>query len=339
MNEAARPGTGAAVLGFPENGPYGVEPARVGRTRNVLSQDAYGRGPVQRRITALRGLVRSGNSGGPAVDGDGRVVTTIFAAARKSGSGSGFGVPDSVVRDALEREPRPGVHRPLLALAGQVAMNGGVQLRSLLALAGVLVGLTVATAPASAQKPPNPCLDAAQRAQLRCPDLIMRRPFGLRVDPFVHPGHVMLRAGNSIDSVGAGPAELFGVRSSRMYMKARQRIYRRAKGQRLGVSTGARLYFKYVPGQRSYWKFLHAAQFDLYRLRSNGTRGQRVRRGPKVSYCLRDLEHTRPGKARSPRGRVYPACNTSSRTRKVRLGTSVGWSDVYPPGYPDSTST
>ena len=77
------------------------------------------------------------------------------------------------------------------------------------------LALTVVPAPASAQKPPNPCLDAAQRAQLRCPDLIMRRPFGLRVDPFVSPGRVMLRAGNSIDSVGAGPAELFGVRSRR----------------------------------------------------------------------------------------------------------------------------
>ncbi len=101
MNEAAPPGTGAAVLGYPENGPYDVEPARVGRTRTVISQDAYGRGPVQRRITALRGLVRSGNSGGPAVDSQGRVVTTIFAAARESGSGSGFGVPDSIVRRAL----------------------------------------------------------------------------------------------------------------------------------------------------------------------------------------------------------------------------------------------
>lgn len=214
-------------------------------------------------------------------------------------------------------------------------MNGGVHTRSLLALAGVLAGLAVVPAPASAQKPPNPCLDAAFRAQLRCPDLIMRRPFGLRIDPFVRPGRVMLRAGNSIDSVGAGPAELFGVRSSRMYMKARQRIYRRAKGQRIGVATGARLYYKYVPRQTSYWKFHNAAKFDLYRLRADGTRGKRVRRGPKVSYCLRDLDHTRPRKARSPRRRVYPACNTSSRTRKVRLGTSVGWSDVYPPGYPE----
>ena len=111
MNEAARPGTGAAVLGYPENGPYDVEPARVGRTRTVLSQDAYGRGPVQRRITALRGLVRSGNSGGPAVDGQGRVVTTIFAAARESGSGSGFGVPDSIVRRALAGAREPGLER------------------------------------------------------------------------------------------------------------------------------------------------------------------------------------------------------------------------------------
>ena len=36
-------------------------------------------------MTALRGLVRSGNSGGPMVDGDGRVVTTIFAATTTRG--------------------------------------------------------------------------------------------------------------------------------------------------------------------------------------------------------------------------------------------------------------
>jgi S1-C subfamily serine protease len=99
----ARPGTSAAVLGFPENGPFDVEPARLGRTGTVLSRDAYGDGPVTRKITAMRGLVRSGNSGGPMVDGSGRVVTTIFAATLRSGSGSGFGVPDTTVRDALSR--------------------------------------------------------------------------------------------------------------------------------------------------------------------------------------------------------------------------------------------
>jgi Trypsin-like peptidase domain/Colicin V production protein len=101
LNVGAEPGASAAVLGFPENGPYDVQPGRLGQTRTVISQDAYGRGPVRRRITSLRGLVRSGNSGGPMVDGRGRVVTTIFAAATGSGSGTGFGVPDTIVQEAL----------------------------------------------------------------------------------------------------------------------------------------------------------------------------------------------------------------------------------------------
>jgi S1-C subfamily serine protease len=103
----ARAGTSAAILGFPGNGPYDVQPGRLGRTQALLTDDAYGRGPIQRRITTLRGLVRSGNSGGPMVDGDGQVVTTIFAATVGNGGKTGFGVPDSVVRDALGRAAAP----------------------------------------------------------------------------------------------------------------------------------------------------------------------------------------------------------------------------------------
>lgn len=106
MNADARVGAAAAVLGFPENGPYDVRPARLGPTDTVLSQDAYGRGPVQRPITSLRGLVRPGNSGGPAVDASGRVVTTIFAAATGRRR-TGYGVPDRVVREALGRARGP----------------------------------------------------------------------------------------------------------------------------------------------------------------------------------------------------------------------------------------
>jgi hypothetical protein len=192
--------------------------------------------------------------------------------------------------------------------------------------------LSAAPAALAQPNPPNPCLDPAQRAQLRCPDLQMSKPFGLTLDPFVWPGHVVLRAGNSINSIGRGPAELFGVRDSRTGMRARQRIYRRGGGK-IGIATGARLLFKPIPGQGAYWKFLYAAEFELFRRDGKGRRGQRARRGPKVSYCLRDLAHSRPGLPRSPRGFRYPACNQSSKTRKVTLGTSVGWSDVYPPGY------
>jgi S1-C subfamily serine protease len=101
MAPTAPPGTAGAVLGFPENGPYDVEPARIGDTRTVISQDAYGRGPVTRRIVTLRARVRHGNSGGPVVDGDGRVVATIFAAAVGGRAAGGYAIPDDVVRSAL----------------------------------------------------------------------------------------------------------------------------------------------------------------------------------------------------------------------------------------------
>jgi hypothetical protein len=100
-------GTSGALLGFPENGPLDVRPARLGITRTAISQDAYGRGPVQRPIAALRGLVRSGNSGGPVVDGDGRVLATVFASATGSGRREGFGVPNAVVAAALARAGGP----------------------------------------------------------------------------------------------------------------------------------------------------------------------------------------------------------------------------------------
>jgi hypothetical protein len=102
LNVNAKPGTSAAVLGFPDNGSFDVQPARLGQTATVITQDSYGRGPVQRTITSLRGLVRHGNSGGPVVDGSGRVVATVFAAAISRGR-TGYAVPDSIVRSALGR--------------------------------------------------------------------------------------------------------------------------------------------------------------------------------------------------------------------------------------------
>jgi S1-C subfamily serine protease len=96
------PATGAsgAILGFPLDGPYRVRAARLGPTRAVITQDAYGSGPVRRRVTALRGVVQSGNSGGPVVNGAGKVLTTVFAATT-SGARGGFGVPNATVRRAL----------------------------------------------------------------------------------------------------------------------------------------------------------------------------------------------------------------------------------------------
>ncbi len=107
LDAGAEAGTPAAILGFPMNGAYESKPGRLGDTVEVRSQDAYGAGPVRRQITALRGEVRSGNSGGPMVDGDGEVVTTIFGADTGGGADSGFGVPDSIVQEALREADGP----------------------------------------------------------------------------------------------------------------------------------------------------------------------------------------------------------------------------------------
>ena len=96
----ARPGEAAAVIGFPQNGPLDIEPARTGTTERVVSTDAYDNGPVERIVTSFRVYVRPGNSGGPAVDADGRVISTIFA-SRTDSNNSGYGVPSRIVQRHL----------------------------------------------------------------------------------------------------------------------------------------------------------------------------------------------------------------------------------------------
>ena len=77
---SARSGTAAAILGYPLDGPFNVQPGRIGQTGTVRTQNAYGQGVVARSITPLRGEIRSGNSGGPVIDAHGRVLATVFAA-------------------------------------------------------------------------------------------------------------------------------------------------------------------------------------------------------------------------------------------------------------------
>jgi S1-C subfamily serine protease len=93
-------GQAVAILGYPENGPFNAAAGRIGQTGEVFTDDAYGR-PFRRLVTTLRGVVRHGNSGGPVVDAQGRVQTTIFAS--RIGSPSGYGVPSDLVRRELLR--------------------------------------------------------------------------------------------------------------------------------------------------------------------------------------------------------------------------------------------
>ena len=77
----ARDGQAAAVLGYPEDGPYNVSPARIRSDQQLRSSDIYGDGTVTRDVYAVRSLVRPGNSGGPMVDRQGEVLGVVFAAS------------------------------------------------------------------------------------------------------------------------------------------------------------------------------------------------------------------------------------------------------------------
>jgi S1-C subfamily serine protease len=100
-------GEAGAILGYPENGPFDAQPGRIGQTQTVITQNAYGEGPVSRLLTPLRGLVRPGNSGGPLVDSSGRVLTTIFAGTTGGGPHGGYGVANATVTHMLEGAGRP----------------------------------------------------------------------------------------------------------------------------------------------------------------------------------------------------------------------------------------
>ena len=158
----------------------------------------------------------------------------------------------------------------------------------------------------------------------------MRRPYDLYVERTPH-GHVVLHSTSAIESRGKGPIEVHGKRIGKKRMSVTQRIYR-ANGSHLDVQIPGSLRFKFIPGQGGYWKFADAARFQLWSLDRNGKRKRLVQRGPKVYYCLRDLFRTSPSR-RSPRQRVYPGCNQNPNKRRVTLGTSAGWSDVYPADY------
>lgn len=100
-------GTAVALVGYPQNGPLKRTPGRLGGTADVLSRDAYGSGPVKRQITAIRGAVEPGSSGGPGIDAAGLVRTTVFA--RRPRETGGYGIPADLVRRALAQAGRKPV--------------------------------------------------------------------------------------------------------------------------------------------------------------------------------------------------------------------------------------
>lgn len=196
--------------------------------------------------------------------------------------------------------------------------------------AAALAAAAALFAAAPAQGAENPCTGPGA-AELLCPNLRIGPPSDLYVQP--SGGRRLLRATSDVRSRGRGPIEVRGQRNGWRSMRTQQRIYR-AGGGHIDVASKATLRFTSVGAYfgGSYWKVHQLARFELRRVGPEGNLGGVVRVSPKLNYCLRDLERTRPGH-RSPDSRHYPGCNQNPYQDRVTLGTSVGWSDIYPADY------
>ena len=99
-------GRPAVVAGFPESGPYRVEPARIRTMVRAVGDDIYGQSGVEREVYAFRGVVLPGNSGGPLLDDDGRVLGMVFGADDEADD-TGYALTVTELERALDA-PRRG---------------------------------------------------------------------------------------------------------------------------------------------------------------------------------------------------------------------------------------
>ncbi len=178
----------------------------------------------------------------------------------------------------------------------------------------------------------NPCVGEGAE-ELKCPDLRMGAPTDLYAQ--VGGRRTVLRAANRLQNVGEGPVELRGRRKRPLRafrMDVTQAIRKSGRGYLLRKTDGE-LFFKPIPGQYRYWKFVDAASLEIWSLDDEGKPEKMVRRSPKQVYCLRDLLRMADPPRGAPRGQVYPACNQDPDKGRVTLGTSVGWVDRYPAQY------
>jgi S1-C subfamily serine protease len=79
--QEARTGTDAVVMGYPGGGDFTATPGRIREVIQLNGPDIYHTTTVTREVYTIRGSVRQGNSGGPLIDRDGRVLGVVFGAA------------------------------------------------------------------------------------------------------------------------------------------------------------------------------------------------------------------------------------------------------------------
>jgi S1-C subfamily serine protease len=104
-SDEVQPGEDGIVLGYPLDGPYKSSPARVRERIPLLrGPDIYDAQTVTRDVYTVRAEVRSGNSGGPLVDPNGRVMGVVFGAAVDDPE-TGFVLTAQQVQSMVQKAP------------------------------------------------------------------------------------------------------------------------------------------------------------------------------------------------------------------------------------------
>ncbi len=100
-------GTQGAVIGYPGGGPEQIVPAVVDGSVSAEGRDIYNENFVTREIFVLQAKVRPGNSGGPIVDLQGRVVGMVFATSASDPNQAYALTDDEINPDILQAEAHP----------------------------------------------------------------------------------------------------------------------------------------------------------------------------------------------------------------------------------------
>jgi S1-C subfamily serine protease len=95
------PAQSVALVGYPEGGAQRVLPARVRGTVEATGEDLYGRAGVHRPVVVLAAGVEPGDSGGPVLGADGRILGLVFAATIDRVGQTGYALPLSAVAPLL----------------------------------------------------------------------------------------------------------------------------------------------------------------------------------------------------------------------------------------------
>jgi S1-C subfamily serine protease len=94
-----------AVAGYPNGGEQQVKAARVRGSVTATGSNIYGQGQSQRQVLVIAGEVIPGDSGGPLLNQEGKIVGLIFAAAISVDGHTGYALTADEAARSLAAAP------------------------------------------------------------------------------------------------------------------------------------------------------------------------------------------------------------------------------------------